>query len=41
MKLIEKEELKELKKEVPKPQAPQPMAVPKQVEQRPTAPKGQ
>ena len=36
----EKEELKEIKKELPK-QAPQPMAAPKQVEQRPTAPKGQ
>tara|TARA_Y100000310_G_scaffold242605_1_gene246770 strand:- start:606 stop:1175 length:570 start_codon:yes stop_codon:yes gene_type:complete len=36
----EKEELKEIKKEIPK-QAPQPLAAPKQVEQRPTAPKGQ
>jgi large subunit ribosomal protein L31e len=40
-KVAEKEELKELKKEMPKQQAPQPMAAPKQVEQRPTAPKGQ
>ena len=38
---IEKEELKEIKKELPKQQVPKPMAVPKQVEQRPTAPKGQ
>lgn len=36
----EKEELKEIKKELPKPQA-QPLAAPKQVEQRPTAPKSQ
>jgi len=39
-KVEEKEELKEIKKELPK-QVPQPMAAPKQVEQRPTAPKGQ
>tara|TARA_B100000315_G_C14296040_1_gene459586 strand:+ start:53 stop:598 length:546 start_codon:yes stop_codon:yes gene_type:complete len=39
-KVEEKEELKEIKKEMPK-QAPQPLAAPKQVEQRPTAPKGQ
>ncbi len=38
---IEKEELKEIKKELPKQQIPQPTAMPKQVEQRPTAPKGQ
>jgi hypothetical protein len=36
----EKEELKEIKKEMPK-QTPQPLAAAKQVEQRPTAPKGQ
>jgi|TARA_B100001964_G_C14203100_1_gene586810 ribosomal protein L31E len=36
----EKEELKDIKKEMPK-QAPQPMAAPKQVEQRPNAPQGQ
>jgi large subunit ribosomal protein L31e len=36
----EKEELKEIKKEIPK-QAPKPLAAPKQVEQRPTAPKSQ
>jgi len=36
----EKEELKETKKELPK-QTPQPLAAPKQVEQRPTAPKSQ
>lgn len=34
----EKEELKELKKETPKIKAPKPAAMPKQVEQRPTAP---
>lgn len=39
-KKAEKEELKEIKKELPK-QTPQPLAVPKQVEQHPTAPKGQ
>ena len=38
---VEKEELKELKKEMPKQQVPKPMAAQKQVEQRPTAPKGQ
>ena len=38
---IEKEEIKELKKELPKQQVPKPMAAPKQVEQRPTAPKAQ
>ena len=39
-KKAEKEELKEIKKELPK-QTPKPLAVPKQVEQRPTAPKSQ
>jgi len=39
-KVQEKQEIKELKKEIPK-QAPKPMAAPKQVEQRPTAPKSQ
>ena len=37
----EKEELKEIKKEIPKQQAPKQGAAPKQVEQRPTAPKAQ
>ena len=36
-----KNELKEIKKEVPKQQAQKPMAAPKQVEQHPTAPKSQ
>jgi len=40
-KTAEKEELKDLKKELPKQQVPKPMAGPKVVEQRPTAPKGQ
>jgi large subunit ribosomal protein L31e len=40
-KKAEKEEIKELKKEMPKQQMPKPMAAPKQVEQRPTAPKAQ
>ena len=40
-KKAEKEEIKELKKEMPKQQMPKPMAAPKQVEQHPTAPKGQ
>jgi len=40
-KTAEKEEIKELKKELPKQQIPKPMAAPKQVEQRPTAPKSQ
>jgi len=40
-KAAEKEEIKDLKKELPKQQIPKPMAAPKQVEQRPTAPKGQ
>jgi len=40
-KTAEKEELKDLKKELPKQQVPKPLAAPKQVEQRPTAPKGQ
>ena len=39
-KKAEKQELKEIKKELPK-QVPQPLATPKQVEQHPTAPKGQ
>ena len=39
-KVEEKEELKEIKKELPK-QAPPTLAAAKQVEQRPTAPKGQ
>jgi|TARA_B100001964_G_C14237318_1_gene603125 large subunit ribosomal protein L31e len=37
----EKKEIKELKKELPKQQVPKPVAAPKQVEQRATAPKGQ
>jgi len=37
-KKIEKEEIKELKKEMPKVKAEKPTAIPKQVEQRPTAP---
>jgi len=40
VKEAEKQELKEIKKELPK-QTPQPLASPKQVEQHPTAPKGQ
>jgi len=40
-KAIEKEKLKELKKELPKQQMQKQPAIPKQVEQRPTAPKGQ
>jgi len=38
---IQKEEIKELKKELPKQQAPKQAPQPKQVEQRPTAPKSQ
>jgi len=40
-KVVEKEEMKELKKELPKQQPPKQEAIPKQVEQRPTAPKSQ
>ena len=38
---IEKEEIKELKKGLPQQQAPKQEAIPKQVEQRPSAPKQQ
>jgi len=38
---IQKEEIKDLKQEFPKQRAPKQGAIPKHVEQRPTAPKGQ
>lgn len=40
-KILEKEGIKELKKELPKQQAPKQAPQPRQVEQRPTAPKSQ